>query len=315
MSRQVASPQAVAPAPGSLWRHCLRSARPSFLPLALLCAGLAVATARLEGHALSRLDVMLAMTAALLAHAAVNLFNEHHDFESGLDATTRRTPFSGGSGSLQECPAAAPMVRRAAYACLLAVVLVGCWFLWRSGPWLLAYGLVGVLLVVSYTGMLTRRPWLCLLAPGFGFGVLMVAGTYHALAGEFSWLALLVSLPPTLMASALLLLNQVPDIDADRRAGRQHLAIRLGPRRAAALAVGMVWLAFILIGLAVLVGALPASALCMWLVLPLLVIWLMRLGDFNANPRREALLALLGLNVVILLGGLGLLNVGLWLAV
>jgi 1,4-dihydroxy-2-naphthoate octaprenyltransferase len=272
-------------------------------------------TVRLEGHVLALLDVMLAMTAALLAHAAVNLFNEHHDFVSGLDAVTARTPFSGGSGSLQDFPEAAPMVHRTASACLLGVVLIGSWFLWRSGPWLLAYGLVGVLLVVGYTGVLTRRPLLCLLAPGLGFGVLMVAGTFHALAGEFSWLALLVSLPPTLMASALLLLNQIPDIEADRGAGRQHLAIQLGPYRSAVLAVAMVWLAFVLVALAVWAGTLPASALCMWLVLPLLVTWLMRLRDFKASPGRGTLLPLLGLNVVILLSSLALLNIGLWLAV
>lgn len=298
----------------SYWRSCLRSARPSFLPLALLCAGLAVATLRIEGHPLVAIDVALALLAALLAHAAVNLFNEYHDFTSGLDDTTTRTPFSGGSGSLQDCPGAAPLVRVVASGCLLIVVLIGGWFLWRSGPWLLAYGVAGVLLVISYTGVLTRYPLLCLVAPGLGFGVLMVAGTFQALAGEFSWLALLVSLPPTLMASALLLLNQVPDIDADREAGRRHLAIALGPYRSVRLAMVMVWLAFVLIGLAVCTGNLPVQALLMWLVSPLLVSWLFRLRRFRAHPGRDALLGLLGLNVIILLSSLALLNLGLWLA-
>lgn len=297
------------------WRSCLRSVRPGFLPLAALCAGLAIAAVRLEGHPLAVFDVTLAMLAALLAHAAVNLFNEHHDFVSGLDAAATRTPFSGGSGSLQDFPEAAPLVRRTAGACLLGVVLIGSWFVWRSGPWLLAYGLLGVLLVVSYTGVLTRHPLLCLLAPGLGFGVLMVAGTFHALAGEFSWLALLVSLPPALMASALLLLNQIPDIEADRGAGRHHLAIQLGAYRSALLAMAMVWLAFVLVALTVWAGRLPTLALCMWLVLPLLASWLMRLRAFKTSPGRDTLLPLLGLNVVILLTSLGLLNAGLWLAV
>lgn len=299
----------------SHWRSCLRSARPGFLPLALLCVGLAVATLRIEGHPLVAVDVVLAMLAALLAHAGVNLFNEYHDFASGLDDTTVRTPFSGGSGSLQDCPGAAPRVRRLASGCLLVVVLIGGWFLWRSGPWLLIYGVAGVLLIVSYTGVLTRYPLLCLVAPGLGFGVLMVAGTFQALAGEFSWLALLVSLPPTLMASALLLLNQIPDIDADHGAGRRHLAIALGAYRAARLAMVMVWLAFVLIALAVWAGCLPVQALFMWLAFPLLVIWVFRLRGFRTYPGREALLGLLGFNVVILLSSLALLNLGLWLAV
>lgn len=86
---------------------CWRSARPNFLVLSPLCAGLAVTTAWQDGHAPEGLAILLVLLAALLAHAAVNLFNEHHDFVSGLDATTVRTPFSGGSGSLPRHPAVA----------------------------------------------------------------------------------------------------------------------------------------------------------------------------------------------------------------
>lgn len=261
------------------------------------------------------LDVLLALLAALLAHAAVNLLNEHHDFISGLDATTTRTPFSGGSGALQDCPQAAPLVRMVAIACLLVVVMIGVWFLWRSGPWLLAYGVIGILLVVSYTGWLTRYPLLCLMAPGLGFGVLMIAGAYQALAGEFAWFALWVAMTPSLLASALLLLNQIPDIDADRGVGRRHLAIALGPYRSACLATAMVWLAFVLVAAAVWVGVFPAHAMLMWLASPLLLVWFFRLRSFRTHAGHQQLSALLGLNVAVLLGSLALLNIGLWLAV
>lgn len=268
-----------------------------------------------EGYPLVAFDVVLALLAALLAHVAVNLLNEHHDFTSGLDETTIRTPFSGGSGSLQDCPQAAPLVRQVAVACLLVVVMIGGWFLWRSGPWLLAYGVIGILLVVSYTGWLTRYPLLCLIAPGLGFGVLIVTGTYHALTGEFAWIALWVAVPPSLMVSALLLLNQIPDIDADREAGRRHLAIELGPYRSARLATVMVWLAFVLVAVAAWGGALPSQTMMMWLASPLLLVWFFRLRQLRVDAGHQPLIALLGLNVVVLLGSLALLNIGLWLAV
>lgn len=302
---------------GSRLHACLRSSRPRFLLLAPLCAGLAVSAAWFDGHAPVWLDTLLVLFAALLAHAAVNLFNEHHDFVSGLDATTVRTPFSGGSGSLPRHTAAAGAVRRAAFACLAGVMAIGTWFLWRSGPVMLLYGLLGMALVVAYTGWLTRRPWLCLAAPGIGFGTLMVVGANQALTGAFSATALAASMVPTLMVSALLLANQLPDIEPDRRAGRRHLAIVLGPRRAARLVAVLVLAAFAVVPLAWLGGWLPAWALLMWLAAPAalrLAVGLWRLPAEVSPGDPAPLLPWLGLNVALLLASLALLNLGLWLA-
>lgn len=296
---------------------CWRCARPAFLVLAPLCAGLAVTAAWYDGHAPQRAAVLLLLLAALLAHAAVNLFNEHHDFHSGLDATTRRTPFSGGSGALLERPEAAPAVCRTAFACLAAVVVIGTAFVWYSGPILLLYGLVGMALVLAYTGWLTRRSWLCLAAPGVGFGTLMVGGGYHALTGAGSVTALTASLVPTLLVSALLLANQLPDIEPDRRVGRRHLAIVLGATRAARLVTGLVLAAFAWIPLAWLAGWLPAWTGLMWLAVPVALQLARRAWRLPADATASdpaPLLAWLALNVRLLLASLVLLNLGLWLA-
>ncbi len=301
-------------AAASWLRTCLHSSRPNFLLLAPLCAGLALTAAWADGLRPHGLDALLVLLGALLAHAAVNLFNEHHDYRSGLDALTERTPFSGGSGALLARPEAARAVLAAAQACLAGVVGIGAWFLWRTGPALLLYGLAGVALVVAYTGWLTRRPWLCLLAPGVGFGLLMVAGGYQALTGTLSGTAVAVALVPTAMVSALLLLNQLPDIEADRRVGRDHLAIRLGPRRAARLVALLMVAAFAVVPLAWLADALPAGAWLMWLALPPLA-WLVH-GLLRLPPEVERgevapLLPLMGRNVAVLLASLTLLNLGL----
>ncbi|RCV88380.1 prenyltransferase [Billgrantia montanilacus] len=304
-------------APDFALHACFRSSRPNFLVLAPLCAGLAVSAAWYDGHSPAGLDILLVMIAALLAHAAVNLFNEHHDYRSGLDSLTTRTPFSGGSGSLPENPAAAGAVRVAAWACLSGVVAIGAGFLWQVGAVMLGYGLLGMLLVVAYTGWLTRRPWLCLLAPGVGFGILMVAGAYQALTGTLSHTVLASSLVPTLLVSALLLVNQLPDIEPDRRVGRDHLAIRLGVRRGSRLAAALVLAGFGVIPLAWLLGALPTGAWLMWLAAPVAVWLAWGLWCLPAEVERgelAPLLPLMGLNVAVLLGSLTLLNAGLLLA-
>ncbi|GAA0577440.1 prenyltransferase [Halomonas salifodinae] len=164
----------------------LHASRPSFLILAPLCAGLGVALMLAQGRELSGLALTLVLVAALLGQAAVNWLNEYEDFRCGLDHLTRRTPFSGGSGALPATPEAARSVLMAGLAALVAVMAIGAYFLWLRGWPLLALGLLGVVLVVGYTHWITHMPWLCLAAPGLGFGPVMVLGGLLALGGRLA---------------------------------------------------------------------------------------------------------------------------------
>jgi 1,4-dihydroxy-2-naphthoate octaprenyltransferase len=82
----------------------LGTVRPQFLMLTPACVVLGVSTAIHSGTRISWLEIIFVLPGATLAHVAVNVFNEFHDFRSGLDSHTRRTPFSGGSGTLQAHP-------------------------------------------------------------------------------------------------------------------------------------------------------------------------------------------------------------------
>jgi 1,4-dihydroxy-2-naphthoate octaprenyltransferase len=217
------------------WLTLVRSARVPFLALAPVCVLLGVGTAVHAGAPVDPRDAWLVLLGAVAAQVSVNTFNEYFDFRSGLDALTVRTPFSGGSGALIENPQAALAVLWLAASTLAVTVLVGLYFVLLRGWWLLPLGLAGVLLVVLYTQWLTRRPLLCLLAPGLGFGPLMVGGTHFALTGVYSGPAFFVSLVPLFLTSNLLLLNQLPDISADRSVGRRHLPIAYGESRSVAV--------------------------------------------------------------------------------
>lgn len=212
----------------TLWR----AARPPFLLLSVVCVLLGIAVAWRSGATLAWLDVMLVLVGALAAHASVNLFNEYEDARSGLDAHTTRTPFSGGSGALQDDPESARAVRICALLALLMTVAVGAWCVARHGLLLLPIGALGVALVLAYTPWINRHPLLCLVAPGLGVGPLQVLGVVAVLNERLSLLAMSAALVPGLLGSSLLLANQFPDIDADRMVGRRHLAIAYGRRRA-----------------------------------------------------------------------------------
>lgn len=287
----------------------VRASRPNFLVLAPLCAGLGVAVAWQQGESPALLDTLLVLMGALLAHAAVNLLNEYEDFVSGLDLITLRTPFSGGSGALPETPSAAKRVLIAALGTLALVIAIGLYFLWLRGLPMLVVGTAGVVLVLTYTRWITRSPLICLLAPGMGFGPVMVLGSLIALDARLDSAALIVSLISLLLVSELLLINQIPDADADRKVGRRHLAITLGKPAAARLVGIMLLTSFGVLATGLLTGWLPA-----WSALALApapaALWInFRLP--RALTNFQQLNTVLGINVAVLLATLALLIVGL----
>ncbi|MBD3822286.1 MAG: prenyltransferase [Thiotrichales bacterium] len=213
----------------------------------------------------------LVCTGALAAHISVNMLNEYEDYQSGLDAATDRTPFSGGSGGLQAFAGAQEWVAAVAYALIGLIIALGVYFVYLRGWGLLPLGLLGVFVILSYTSLLTRFPWLCFMASGLGFGPLMMVGGYFVLFGEFSWQVALVSLIPFFLVNNLLLINQLPDRAADKQFGRFNLWHRYGVSFGLKLFVLQGVLAFVVLAMAVFLGALPEAGSAGFLLLLLFV--------------------------------------------
>lgn len=285
------------------------AARPNFMVLTPLCVLLGVAVAVLDAGSVDAADALLALLGGVLAHAAVNLLNEYDDFRSGLDAITVRTPFSGGSGALPAHPEAAPATLVAGVACVAGTFLVGVYFAWSRGLAIVPPGLLGLAIIVAYTPWITRHPLLCLLAPGLGFGPLMVMGTVFVLTGHYSTAAAWASLVPLFLVSELLLINQFPDIDADRKVGRHHLPIMIGRVRSSCIYVAFLLAAFAAIAAGPLQGLLPAWSLLGLAPLPG-ALYLAR-GVLRHAGDDRALVPYLGINVAVILGTTALYAVGI----
>ena len=208
-----------------------------FLVLTPACVVLGAATAVWYGSPLNFSYLTLALIGALGAHISVNALNEYQDFESGLDFNTEPTPFSGGSGSLPRNPDKSHVALITGIISLTVTGLIGIYFLYIRGVWLLPVGLLGFVTIVAYTKWITKNPFLCLIAPGLGFGPLMVMGTDFVLTGTYSWTSFIASLVPFFLVSDLLLLNQFPDVEADRTVGRHHFPIAIGRKASVTLYV------------------------------------------------------------------------------
>ncbi|WP_305909570.1 prenyltransferase [Methylomarinum sp. Ch1-1] len=276
-----------------------RCSRPSFLLLTPCCLSVAVAFIIAEGISFDGLTLSLMFAGALSAHISVNQLNEYYDFRSGLDLHTRRTPFSGGSGALPAAPDCAERVKQSGLLCLLVTIMIGLYFVWRGAWGLLPLGLVGVLLVYGYSPYITERPWLCLLAPGIGFGPVMILGAYTLLNGQQPAAVFVVSLVIMLIVSNLLLLNQFPDLEADREAGRRHLLILIGRQNSAWVYVALLLLAYALVLLSVFTGLLPTTGLLSLITLPAAIPAAMLALKYHDDMER--LTPVLGLNVVLTL--------------
>lgn len=242
--------------------------RAPFLLLVPVCVSLGWAAAVHDGYAIELPHLLLAAAGALAAHVSVNALNEYEDFRSGLDLRTERTPFSGGTGTLPAHPDKAHYALVTGLVGLFVVLLVGLYFVELRGAALLPLGLLGVVTIVLYTRWLTRSPLLCLLAPGVAFGPLMVLGVYFALTGHYGATAAAASLVPLFLVSDLLLINQFPDREADRWAGRNHLLLAWGDRAGISVYGLFLAAAYLSVLLSVAFDALPGWVLLTLLTLP-----------------------------------------------
>jgi len=221
-----------------LW---LRLARADFLWMDISCVLLGVGTALTTTRDINLWYVALAFVGALAAHVSVNALNEYSDFRTGLDLASERTPFSGGSGTLRENPELARVALGTGLGGLALAGAIGVFFVWKVGWGLFPVGLLGFATIVLYTPWITRFPLPYLLACGLGFG-LVVSGVSYVLTGCYTWPSFFGSLVMFLQGNALLLLNQYPDVEADRSVGRRNLLIVYG-RKASSWVYGALLMA------------------------------------------------------------------------
>jgi 1,4-dihydroxy-2-naphthoate polyprenyltransferase len=241
------------------------AARPRTLPAALapVLVGSAAAFHELQGFPLPEDfrwgNFLAALIGALFIQIGTNLANDYSDAKRGADTEDRLGPVRVTASGL----AAPRRVLRATWAAFAVAGLAGLYLAIEVGPEILAIGILSIAAGVLYTG--GPRPYGY---EGLGevfvfvfFGLVAVNGSWYVQLEQLDLAPLLLSIPVGLLSAAILVVNNIRDIDTDRRAGKRTLAVRLGRERTRSLYTAMIALAYLLLPTVLLAGGEWAPAL------------------------------------------------------
>ncbi len=253
---------ATTPSGVRIW---LMAARVRTLPAAV--APVLVGTA-LAGffHVFGPLRFVAALIGAMFIQIGTNLSNDYSDARRGADTEDRLGPVRVTAGGL--VPPRQVLI--ATYLTFGVAVIAGAYLVAVAGWQLLLVGAASILAGVLYTG--GPRPYgyegLGELFVFLFFGIVAVAGSYFVQVEHLDWEAFALAVPVGLIAAGLLMVNNVRDIDTDRRAGKRTLAVRIGRRRARVLFAATIYLAYLLAPVTWIFGPLKPWVFLPWLTLP-----------------------------------------------
>ncbi len=235
-----------------------------------------------------------ALLGALFIQVGTNLSNDYSDARRGADTEDRLGPVRVTAGGL--LPPKRVLV--ATYVSFGLAVLCGLYLVAVAGVELLILGVLSIAAGVLYTG--GPKPYGY---EGLGevfvflfFGIVAVAGSTFAQTEDWPAEAFVLAVPVGLLAAAILVVNNVRDLETDRRAGKRTLAVKLGRSRARGLYAAMVYGAFVVAPLPWLLGSdeLGPWLLLSWLALPLAVVLVRLVRTHSDGPTLNGALARTG---------------------
>lgn len=206
-------------------RVWIDACRPRTLPAAAAPVVVGAALAAHDG-VFAAVPALLALVGALLLQIAANLANDYYDDVKGADGPDRLGPVRATAAGLVSRAA----MRRAFIGVLVASTIVGAALVAIGGWPILAIGVAGLLCAVLYTGGPFPLAYL-----GLGeifvfvfFGPIAVAGTYFVQAHDAPLSIIVAGVAPGLLSAAVLMVNNLRDVESDARAAKKTLVVRFG---------------------------------------------------------------------------------------
>jgi 1,4-dihydroxy-2-naphthoate octaprenyltransferase len=244
----------------------IRVARIKFLVLPLSLILVSTSVSLYNGN-LNVYNTVLGSIALILLHIAVNALNDAYDYKYGIDQNTEKTPFSGGSGAIIDGDLSFEQARNFGILNILLCIPIAIFFLIKFGVSILPFIILGLVLVTN----IFARYNLGEVSAGLGLGSLPVIALGFIQQGNIEIEMIFASIFPFYLTFNLLLLNEYPDFEADKKGGRKNLIISTGKKTAGKFYIMCSILVYITILLSVILGIFPKTTLLTFLTIPLVV--------------------------------------------
>lgn len=250
----------------SSWRAWAIAIRPKTLPAAVAPVLVGMALAWADGVFLL-LPALAALTCALLIQIGTNLANDYFDHVKGADDAGRKGPLRVAQSGL----IALPDLRLGTGLTFGAASLVGLYLVAVGGWPILAVGIASLIAALAYTGGPFPLGY-----HGLGdlfvflfFGLAAVCGTYYVQASNLTAKVVMAAVPVGALTTAILVVNNLRDIETDRQASKRTLAVVIGPQATRLEYILLLGLAYAIPVSLWLAGWPSAWVLVSWLTLPL----------------------------------------------
>jgi 1,4-dihydroxy-2-naphthoate octaprenyltransferase len=252
----------------STWNTWVLAIRPRTLPAAAAGVIMGSALAWRDGH--FRFDAFLVcLLVALLLQIGSNLANDVFDYERGTDTAERLGPTRVTQAGLLT-----PSQVKYGMAVVFGMAaLLGLYLAWLGGWIIIIMGIAAILSAIAYTGGPFPLGYYGLgdLFVFLFFGIAAVAGTYYIHAGFVSPAAWWMTVPPGLIVTAILVVNNLRDLENDRKAGKHTLAVKFGEQGTKLQYTMCIVVAYLILIPTILLGIAPPLSLLAWASLPLAI--------------------------------------------
>jgi 1,4-dihydroxy-2-naphthoate polyprenyltransferase len=248
------------------WDAWVLAIRPRTLPAA--AAGVVMGAAMSWRDGVFRLDaVLICLLTALLLQIGSNLANDVFDFERGTDTAERLGPTRVTQAGLFS----PRQVKIGMTVVFGLAAMLGLYLAWLGGWVIIVLGIAAIISAIAYTGGPFPIGY-----HGLGdifvfifFGLASVAGTYYIQTGFVTPAVWWMTIPPGLIITAILVVNNLRDLEHDRKTGKHTLAVRLGEQGTRIQYVVCMVIAYLVLIPVIWVGLIHWATLLAWLSLPL----------------------------------------------
>ena len=270
-----------------MWWKALRY---HFIPPSIFPATLGAAVALASGYTFYPFYFFLVLIGVVINHMALNMADDYFDYKHTVDKLKpeEKNPYSGGSGTLGSGLIRPSAMLKAFVVCFSATVAIGLYLTVARGLPVLLFGLFGVFCSVFYTA-----PPISFSHHGLGelgllvnFGTTIGLGSYFVQTQRLSLQAFVATMPLGIMLFSMIVINEIPDYEEDRLAGKHTLVARYGKRVGVRLYFASWACTYMVIALGVLFRVLPLAALIALASFPLTLRSMQTLRENYENPVR-----------------------------